>query len=396
MTRRNLTLTLQSIFIIIAMSITLTSGQPIETWNTTIGGSQDDWGNCVMESSSKSYITVGWTASYGAGETDLWLTSVDTNGDEEWNQTFGGANYDEGTYVQEENDGDYIIVGSTKSYGAGETDVWLIKTDSKGREIWNKTFGTSYYDLGSSVKKTLDNGYIVAGSVGFDNSSGKNADIWLIKTDPNGDEEWNKTFGGSENEWGQTVLVPRNGGYIIAAKTSSYGAGDVDMYLIKTDSEGHEEWNFTFGGPDEEELTSAELTSDGGVILVGWTTSFGTGGKDLWIVKTDAFGNEVWNQTLGGSICDRGYSVQETSDGGYIVTGRTNSYGRGGCDLWLVKTDSLGNEIWNETLGELLSEGGRSIQETDPGNYIIAGWTESYGSGNKDLWLVKMREMKTI
>jgi hypothetical protein len=362
------------------------SQAPLEEWNKTFGGASDDGVGAgaypMQPTADGGYILAGSTNSYGAGGGDTWLIKTDAEGSKIWEKNFGGANDDWANSVQQTIDGGYILAGGTQSFGAGGMDFWLIKTDAEGNKLWDRTFGGWSNEIANSVQQTSDGGYILAGA-----GSG---DAWLIKTDSDGNKIWDKTFGGSNDDWAHLVQLTSDGGYILGGRKEAHGSASGDAWIVKTDAEGSELWERTFGGSDKDMINSVQPTSDGGYILAGGTSSYGAGGYDLWMIKTDAEGNRLWDKTFGGASLDGALSVQSTRDNGYILVGSTESYGAGSGDAWLIKTDAEGNELWNKTFGGVNWDGAWAGQPNDDGSYILAGSTNSHGAGGSDAWLIKV------
>ena len=255
-------------------------------------------------------------------------------------RTYGGGKFDEGNAVQQTSDGGYVIAGTTESYGAGKADVYLIKTGTTGDTLWTRTYGGIDIGSASAIEQTGDSGYVIVGSI----RTGGLGDIYLIKVNAVGDSMWARTYGGTDSEHGNGVQQTADGGFIIAGSVgdaSSYGV--YRHFLIKTDGAGETLWTRTYGGTGVDYRNAVHLATDGGFIVAGRTVSAGSGGEDVYLMKTDAAGDTLWTRAYGGADVDRGRTVALTSDGGYIVTGATWSYGAGGIDVFLIKTDSLGN-----------------------------------------------------
>lgn len=315
-----------------------------DTWIKVFDGS----GLSVQQSTDGGYIVTGRLD----GSTNLIKTN--SNGILEWSKTFLENSI--GYSAKQTTDGGYIVTGAIY-LGGLDKDISLIKTNSNGDEIWSKRYEQA---CGYSVQQTTDGGYIVTG----ENSI---YDVCLLKTDSIGNEVWYKTFGTVDHaERGRSVQQTRDRGYII----TGYKSGDV--YLIKTDENGNEEWSNTFGGTAVEASYSVQQTTDGGYVIVGQTNSFGRGGfyDDVYLIKTNADGNEEWFKTfLGNGVCDNvGFSVQQTTDEGYIIAGLSGC----GWDLYLIRTDGNGDEVWYKIIGGNIGHG-RSVQQTTDGGYVITG-----------------------
>ncbi len=353
----------------------------------TYGGSADEFAYSVQQTSDGGYIVAAYTNTFGAGDYDIFLIKTDASGNIIWAKTYGGTNWDRVYSVQQTSDGGYIVGGWISPVVATLDDVFLIKTDANGNIIWAKTYGGTGDDQDNSVQQTSDGGYIVAG--GTDSFGAGTDDIFLIKTDANGNIQWAKTYGGISIDYAYSVQQTSDGGYIVAGWTLSFGAGDGDVFLIKTDANGNLQWAKTYGGTADDYAYSVQQTSDGGYIVAGYTASFGAGSDDIFLIKTDANGNIQWAKTYGGTADDYAYSVQQTSDGGYILAGYTYSFGAGGSDFFLMKTDANGNIQWAKTYGGTDFDYAFSFQQTSDGGYILAGWANSFGAGSWDIFLIK-------
>jgi hypothetical protein len=280
-----------------------------------------------------------------------------------------------GRSAQQTSDGGYIITGNhhkDNPYEDYDTEyfIFLIKTDAYGDMQWAKSYRIVYIEIPYSVRQTSDGGYIVAGYVCYPYSYCR---ALLIKTDANGNVQWAKTYGGTGNDGASSVQQTSDGGYIVAGNTASFGAGGYDVFLIKTDANGNVQWAKTYGGTNYDGASSVRQTSDGGYIVAGSTISFGVGGYDVFLIKTDANGNVQWAKTYGGTGHDWAYSVQQTSDGGYILAGGTSPYSTAIYDVLLIKTDANGNVQWAKTYNRGADEHATSVQQTSDGGYIVTG-----------------------
>ncbi len=350
------------------------------TFEKTYGGIYHDRGYSVQQTNDSGYIITG---SYGDSIVNLaYLIKTDSLGDTLWTKTYSGNPCSEGYSVQQTNDGGYIVAGiiynhliDSLSTDSSFTNVYLIKTNSLGDTLWTKTYGETGDDYGQSVQQINDNGYIIAGY--------STSDIILIRTDINGDTLWTKTYEGSE---GRSVQQTNDNGFIITGYIWSLGE---DIYLIKTDSNGDTLWTRTYGKSGWESGYSVRQTNDNGYIITG-STDIEAGNTDVYLIKTDTNGDTLWTKTYGGSFHDRGHSVQQTNDNGYIIAGFTD-YSSGAIDACLIKTDENGDTLWTKTYGGNTLDWACSVQQTNDNGYIIAGFTNSFGNSN-DIYLIKTDE----
>jgi hypothetical protein len=303
-------------------------------------------------------------------------------------KAIGGENPSWGHSLIQTSDGGYAIAGYTYSFSAGGRDVYVIKLDANGNLQWTKTIGGPSDDWGFSLIQTSDGDYAIAG---YTESFGAGEDdVYVVKLDANGNLQWTKTIGGPKDEEGYSLIQTSDGGYAIAGTTQSFGAGEADVYVVKLDANGNLQWTKTIGGENIYSGSSLIQTSDGGYAIAGTTTSFGAGEADVYVVKLDANGNLQWTKTIGGPSNDESLSLIQTSDGGYAIAGTTQSFGAGDRDVYVVKLDAKGNLQWTKNIGGPSDDWGFSLIQTSDGGYAIAGHTFSFGAGEWNVYVVKL------
>jgi len=304
-------------------------------------------------------------------------------------KAIGGKNDDGGHSLIQTSDGGYAIAGHTKSFGAGDWDVYVVKLDATGNLQWTRTIGGENEDLGHSLIQTSDGGYAIAGHT--KSFGAGDWDVYVVKLDSAGNLQWTRTIGGENEDLSLSLIQTSDGSYAIAGTTKSFGAGEDDVYVVKLDANGNLQWTKTIGGLADEVGFSLIQTSDNGYAIAGYTNSFGAGGYDVYVVKLDANGNLQWTKTIGAKKEDLGLSLIQTSDGGYAIAGKTNSFGAGGLDVYVVKLDANGNLQWTKTIGAKNKYSSKpSLIQTSDDGYAIAGDTKSFGAGETDICIVKL------
>jgi hypothetical protein len=313
--------------------------------------------------------------------------STETGGETTFTLTLGDRSRDRGINLLQTRDGGYALVGYTGSFGAGLEDVYLVRLNPQGEVLWSQTYGGTSKDNGWAILETAENGFMI---FGFTSSFGAGGmDMYLIKTDAKGNSLWERTFGGPNDEYGWAMTATPDGGYALAGQTESFGEGDKDGYLVKVNADGEEIWAQTFGETEEDRLYSIDQAADDGFVLVGTTRSFGDGDRKAYLVKTDSSGELAWTQVFGQEQDDVGHSVRQTADGGYIVTGYTRSFDASSYDVWLIKTDEVGDLEWQEFYGGNGDDRTIYGEQTHDGGYILTGYTKSFGAGGWDVFLVR-------
>lgn len=374
-----LILTISLLFVSLNMCNNLAESKKtqVNEWYKIFGSTGKQEVLSLALTSDQGYILAGWDSQ---DDTAL-IIKTDRHGNQEWDMKYGGGgNKAEAYDVVESSDGGYIFTGYIKE------GLFILKTDNTGTILWDKVHSTGdEKEWGKSIVE-VDDGLAIMGK------SGDN--IWLIKTDDIGNLIWQRTYGGISGDAGYSLIRTADSGYIISGITYSYGRGG-DIWVIKTDEHGMEQWNVTYGGNEQDRGYDIIETRDGFYAIVGGITPTGKGWNDVFIMKIDDQGNEIWTKIYGGSDMDVAHKILQMTDGSFIITASTQSHGlsvAGGSEAWLLKVDENGNQIWNKTLGGRGSDSLVDIIEAYDGSFILCGSTESYGSEGIDAWLVRCED----
>lgn len=373
-------------------------------WAMTIGGPSEDEAHCVFQTKEGDYLIAGRTDSFGGKNGDFWILKIDRNGMVIWQKRIDGGGIDSASSIQQTQDGHLIVVGNTTPAGRSNSQIWGLHLTKNGNPFWQRTYGGTADDSAASVQETIDGGFLVAGTTS--SAGAGSSDMWVFKLSHTGDMEWGNTYGGTGEEEAFSLQVTMDGGSIVVGRTTSYGAGLSDIWILKLTSEGLVDWQRTYGRTKDDIGYSIKETVDGGFIVAGSTGSFGAGDLDFFVIKMSDHGKVQWQKAFGGTSTDIAYSICQAKDGGYLVVGKSNSFGTEThekpfselSDILILKLDVDGTVQWQKTYGGNYSfDEARSIVPTASGGYIVAGSTNSWGeSFSHEFFVLKLRSDGSI
>lgn len=423
------------LIVLVIIFIQNINAQPEIEWKKCFGGSHYEGANSIQQTTDGGYIVAGNSysndgdVSENHGGYDSWIIKLNSDGDTIWTKVFGGSQKDNVRSIQQTMEGNYIVAGYSHSNDGdvsgnhGTRDCWVLKLNSIGDTIWTKCLGGGSWDMAFSTQQTSDSNFIIAGYASSNNGdvSGNHGqeDYWIVKLNSEGDTLWTKCYGGSGHDIAQAITETTDNMLVVAGITTS-NDGDVsghqgmgyDYWIIKLNMDGDIIWKKCYGGNDGDYANSIQQTTDGGYIVAGSTTSNdgdvsgNHGGFDYWILKLDSDGDTLWTKCYGGSGDDLANSIQQTTDSGFIVAGRTTSSDGDvwGSDIindsiydyWILKLNSDGDILWTKCFGGSNEDKAFSIQQTIDGGYIVAGQSNSNDGdvegnhGYGDYWIVKL------
>ncbi|MFN0015319.1 MAG: T9SS type A sorting domain-containing protein [Saprospiraceae bacterium] len=430
---------MKNILALLLLSQLSTFAQPSILWENSFGGKYTDYGADIIEVENGNYLVLNMPYSNGGdvlnshGGADFWLLKLNHSGELIWQRCYGGTKDDEPKKIIPTLDGNYLLIGSTKSNDGnvtanhGWTDAWIIKIDPNGGIIWQKTYGGTNFDAAHTITPAHNGGYVVTGSsysADFDvpNSNKGISDLWAFKIDENGTLLWSKLYGGNFYDDPGSVLSTVDGGYIFAGSSSSTNGdglgnhGDSDSWVIKVDSIGTKQWVKVFGGEDNDVCTGVVTLDDGGYLVLNMSASkLGSfnenhGGFDFWLYELSSTGGFIWQKFYGGTQMDLPSGIKKLTNGYYILWGHAQSadgdlVGNLGPNAWMVCINQAGDIIWKRTYGGTQSDQFSSLVESGDGSITVVGHSGSNdgdvqsggGPSNAgDVWVVHFDQTTSV
>jgi hypothetical protein len=407
----------------IFLSILFASAQPEIEWQKNYGGSDYDNSFSIIQTNDGGYAITGYILSHDgdvSGQNNdqqhIWVVKLNAQGVIEWEKGFGGTGYDRAYSIQQTSDNGFIVGGLTASDDGditeyfGYEDIWVLKLDSSGNLEWQKSYGDDDNEQIWEILQTTDGGYVMAGNSWINTS---HSDFIVNKIYPNGDLEWQQIFGynNDSEDYARSIKQTTDGGYIVAGRTTvlENQLNTSDYWVVKLNAQGVIEWDSRLGGSNIDEAWEVLQTTDGGYVVTGYSYSNdgdvtgNHGMEDVWVVKLSASGSVQWQKSIGGSTHDRSYSIIQNSDGDFIISGYTDSVDGdithyfGGYDGWIIKLDSIGNFVWQISIGGSSSDVFRRVIQTTDGSYAVSGGINSSDTqagtlnGGLDFWVVKLQ-----
>jgi len=362
-------------------------------WEKIFEEDGKQWVYSILEDAKSNLVMAGWEETGDFSTRDALIQKIDSEGNPKWKMTYGGDDSDMLSQIREKADGNYIAAGRTKSYGAGKEDALVLETDEDGTLIWQNFYGGSEGDVARSICLTTDSpGYVFAGSTGSKGAGG--SDLWVVRIDQQGETVWDKAFGGVEDDFAQSVCELENVGIGVAGSTKSQGAGGSDLWVLMLDHQGEEMWEHTFGEIDNDFANAIIPTKDGGLIVAGAMEYKGIQSYDARVIKFNHQGFVMWDNTYGGDAKNWAESIWQTGNSGYVVAGVTKSqgWGIGMGDMWVFRIGEQGDQLWEKPFGIDNLEHAFSVIETGDSWFAVTGSTRAGGVGDSDVKVLMLNQ----
>ncbi|MDH3892830.1 MAG: hypothetical protein OEV49_17340 [candidate division Zixibacteria bacterium] len=343
-------------------------------------------GQSVVSTADGGYMVVGTGSTAGVNEQDIFLVKTNAAGDSLWTKTLGDANQDKGVGVVKAVDSGLAVMGFTRSNGGGLGDVYLVRINDGGDRVWAYQYGMPSREEAFAIEATSD-GYVFAGREGLPGSLA--VYIYVVKTDLTGGVLWRKIYGGTKYDEARGIAQTGDGGCVLVGRTENFAATASDVFLMRLDANGDSLWWRTYGEDRDDDASAVVHTADGGFMIAGTSNWSASGADDFYLIKTDAEGNEVWSKRYGGASGDVCNDIVETDGESFVLVGYSESFGAGGNDVYLIKVDAAGDTLWTRTHGGSGHDHGNSIQVTSDGGFVVAGTFGAGGTGSK-MYLLKL------